>query len=276
MKKRVFGLLLAVLLLAEGGALTARAEDYTGGEGWQVTFTGDQMKSSFQSSELSDAASALQPGDQITFQIALKNEDSGSTDWYMSNEVLASLEDSQRVAQGGAYTYILTYRNAADEETVLYSSENVGGERRVQPSGEGLHEATDSLEQFFYLDTLQTAQDGLITLKICLDGETQGNAYQDTLAKLQMNFAVEKAVVRRRDRDSERDSEESYESRENESDHDEVSQDDEERIYTTRKVRTGDEAPLFVWSLIALCSGLGLSLFVIFAAKKKTGGREDE
>ena len=29
-------------------------------------------------------------------------------------------------------------------------------------------------------------------LRVQLDGETQGNDYQDTLARLQMNFAVEK------------------------------------------------------------------------------------
>ena len=34
-------------------------------------------------------------------------------------------------------------------------------------------------------------QSGVITLGVRLDGETQGNAYQDTLAKLQMQFAVE-------------------------------------------------------------------------------------
>ena len=32
---------------------------------------------------------------------------------------------------------------------------------------------------------------GIITLEVALDGETQGNSYQDTLADLQMNFAVE-------------------------------------------------------------------------------------
>lgn len=273
MKKRVFGLLLAVLLLTEGSVLAVRAEDYAGDEGWQVVFTGDRMESSFQSSELSDAASALQPGDQITFQIALKNEDSQSTDWYMSNEVLSSLEDSQRVAQGGSYTYILTYHNAAGEENVLYSSENVGGERKVYPLEEGLHEATDSLDQFFYLDTLKEQQSGLITLKVCLDGETQGNAYQDTLAKLQMNFAVEKGGVRNGNRDPKKNTQESDES---EPDNAENNQSDEGKIYTNFKVRTGDEASLFTWSLIALCSGLGLAFFVIFLPKKKTGGREDE
>ena len=52
-----------------------------------------------------------------------------------------------------------------------------------------------SLEEFFYLDRLVPGGDGIVTLKVELDGETQGNTYQNTLASLQMNFAVEKAVA---------------------------------------------------------------------------------
>lgn len=32
---------------------------------------------------------------------------------------------------------------------------------------------------------------GTVKLKVALDGQTQGNAYQNTLARLQMNFATE-------------------------------------------------------------------------------------
>jgi hypothetical protein len=73
---------------------------------------------------------------------------------------------------------------------VLFSSDTVGGDT-VDAAGEGLHEATDALADYFYLDTLSSGQSGTVTLKIALDGETQGNDYQDTLADLQMNFAVE-------------------------------------------------------------------------------------
>ena len=41
------------------------------------------------------------------------------------------------------------------------------------------------------LDTLAKGDKGRITLEVELDGETQGNDYQNTLADLQMNFAVE-------------------------------------------------------------------------------------
>ena len=61
----------------------------------------------------------------------------------------------------------------------------------MSAAGEGLKEATSSLKEYFYLDTLSRNQSGVITLEVALDGETQGNDYQDTLADLQMEFAVE-------------------------------------------------------------------------------------
>ena len=54
-----------------------------------------------------------------------------------------------------------------------------------------MKDATGGLENYIYLDTLSSGQSGRITLRVALDGETQGNAYQDTLANLQMQFAVE-------------------------------------------------------------------------------------
>ena len=41
------------------------------------------------------------------------------------------------------------------------------------------------------LETMKTGASGVVTLKVALDGETQGNSYQKTLADLEMSFAVE-------------------------------------------------------------------------------------
>ena len=89
---------------------------------------------------------------------------------------------------------MLSYKDHNGEETLLFSSDTVGGEN-ISAGGEGLHEATGALEDYFYLDTLTTGQVGSISLVVSLDGETQGNDYQDTLADLQMNFAVELNVT---------------------------------------------------------------------------------
>ena len=189
MKKRTWSLALVYSLVA-CTAMTVHAEDYTGSDGWKVEFTGKEMQSNFRSAAMTETISAIQPGDSVAFNISLENPSEYTTDWYMTNEVLSSLEDSQRVAAGGGYTYILTYTDHEGTETVLYDSENVGGEKATD-AGEGLHEATDNLDEFFYLDTLAPGQAGSVDLVVALDGETQGNAYQDTLAELQMNFAVE-------------------------------------------------------------------------------------
>ena len=107
MKKKLCSLFL-ILLLAAGSTLTAHAEDYIGGNGWYVRFVGNKMESNFKSSDIADAISALQPGDSIAISISLENKDTSATDWYMTNKVLQSLEDSQNVAEGSAYTYVLT------------------------------------------------------------------------------------------------------------------------------------------------------------------------
>lgn len=189
-RKKLLGLLLSAAL-ACGLALPVAAEHYTGADDWNVAFTGKGMESNFRSSAFDDAMTALQPGDSVTLTVHLQNATTDAiTDWYMTNEVLRSLEESQDVARSGGYTYELTYTGPGGEKATLFSSEAIGGEKDQQ-AGLGLHEATDSLEDFFYLDQLLAGQSAAVTLEVSLDGETQGNAYQDTLAQLQMNFAAE-------------------------------------------------------------------------------------
>ena len=150
------------------------------------------MESTFKTADLDEVVSGLQPGDNIFIELKLENEHKETTDWYMTNKVLYSLEDrsANSATGGGAYTYRLTYTDKNGTETVLFDSETVGGEN-AGAAGEGLHEATNALQDYFYLDTLGSGQKGTVTLEVALDGETQGNDYQDTLADLQMNFAVE-------------------------------------------------------------------------------------
>lgn len=257
MKKKLCSLFLILLLMA-GSVLTVHAEDYIGGKGWYVRFTGDKMESNFKSSDIADAISSIQPGDSISISISLENNDTSATDWYMTNEVLQSLEDSQRVAEGSAYTYILTYKNSKGQEETLYSSENVGGET-VTRAGEGLHEATDSLKDYFFLDNLESRARASVSLRVALDGETNGNAYQNTIAKLQMNFAVEKL---RRSSNSTTSSN--------------ASRRETSEIYRVgNDVRTGDQMKILMWSLLALLSGIAFMGLAI-ASRKRRGGEDHE
>ena len=196
MKKKLITLMLTALMTLVI-AMPVMAEHYFGGEGWAVLFTSQKkMESNFTSSSMTDTLTNLQPGDDATFTVTVNNQYPGLTHWYMSNKVIQSLEDASKNSQtaGGAYTYRLTYRSASGATKVLFSSDDVGGEmtdEEIQNAGEGLHEATNALEDYFFLDDLNQSGAGVITLFVGLDGETQNNNYQDTLASLQLNFAVE-------------------------------------------------------------------------------------
>lgn len=250
MKKRYGCIALAVLLLA-GSVLTVHAEDYVGQDGWKAEFTGDKLESNFTSGAFAREVATLQPGDSIEIHVAVKNSSKRDADFYVSNEVLKSLEDSS-LAKGGAYTYVLTWKGNGDP-TTLYSSENVGGRRS---SGEGLREATDNMDQFFLLDRLSRGGEGLITLRVALNGETQGNDYQNTLARLQLNFAVEgvdegesRRVVRRGERNV---------------------------VYSPGAVQTSDPSRVLFWSAAMLISGLGFLILAVLYQKKSRGGDECE
>jgi len=243
MKKKLTAMLL-VLLLTAALILPAYAETFTGASDWNVRFTADKaMDSNFKSTDLEDYVAGLQPGDDITFRVALKNEYSETVDWYITNEVLYSLEDrsNNSATAGGAYEYGLSYYDTAGKEHILYSSDAVGGDT-VDKAGEGLHEATDSLSDFFYLDTIKPGGTGYVVLSVALDGETQGNDYQDTLADLQLNFAVELNKA-------------SY------------------RYYGPK---TGDTSNITLWLIAAAVSGVVLLVLAIVILKRSRRREDDD
>lgn len=255
MRKRILCLLMMLVLLM-GPTLTVNAEHYYGADNWAVYFDGDKMISNFTDAEMSETVREIQPGDDVLFQVHLKNQHTGGTDWYMTNEVISTLEESVNVAEGGAYSYLLKYTDADGKEIVLYDSEVVGGEEDTALEGEGLHQATNALEEYYYLDRLNAGETGLVTLFVALEGETQGNDYQDTLAQLKMNFAVELVKTPTGNITG----------------------------TTTAKnpatviptiVKTGDESPILLFSGLALASGLVL-LFVALGMMKKRGGEKGD
>ena len=188
-----FALLLMVLVLCFNTKVFA--DELSGSDNWLCEFTSEkQMVSNFNTGSFVDVLENMQPGDTAYFKVNIKNSYSVATDWYMTNEIIETLEDASEVASEGGYTYLLVYhypenRNQTKKVRVLYNNYDVG--MTTQEDLYGLYEATDSLQDYFYLDTLYSGETGYITLEVSLDGETQGNDYQDTLAKLQMNFAIE-------------------------------------------------------------------------------------
>ena len=193
MKKKILCLAMMAMMVV-GTGVTANAEDFKGSQNWLADFKGDKIESNFTSAAIADEILQILPGDTITLEVSIQNSYEDETDWYMTNEVLKTLEESKDVAEGGAYTYVLSYKGADGAVTELYNSDTVGGEGEVTADLEGLHQATDSLEDYFFLERLDKGEKGTVSLFVELDGETQGNDYQSTLARLQMNFAVEKVA----------------------------------------------------------------------------------
>ena len=264
MKKRNSAALLCVgaLLLGAGGRV--QAEDYQGEDGWSVRFLGNGLESNFKTSDINDAIYNLQPGDSIAITVALENGGGKSTDWWMTNKVLRSLEDTQEAASGGGYTYTLIYENPEGTEQILYTSDTVGGEKE-DGEGAGLKEATDSLEEYFFLDALNTGERGYIYLTVALDGETQGNAYQDTLADLQMNFAVEETAGPRLVPVEEDDPDPG----ENPD-----SPDSPGGTGTRRPPKTSDDADIFPYVALSLVSGTGLLILALYSMRQ--AGKEEK
>lgn len=188
---------------------------------WTVTFTSDKkMSEEFSKQEYIDQIPYMQPGDRAQFTIQLKNAYPANTTWSMRNEVIKSMEEnSPHGANRGAYDYKLTYTGPDNKLYVIYDStasldsqdedkkaNPIGGEtlpdegqgtgangELVNNGGVGLKAATDELDtnQYFVLGDIAQGATGTINLEVSLDGETQGNSYQDTIADLKMQFGVE-------------------------------------------------------------------------------------
>lgn len=272
MKRRCVGLALTACLFA-GSTLTVCAEDYTVGSGFTTWFADGKMSSNFEASEITDAILDLQPGDSVTIGLTLQNQEKKNTDWYMTNQVLQSLEDSQSAASGGAYTYDLTYTDSTGAVTTLYSSGNVGGEKE-SALGEGLHEATAALGEYIYLDRLEEGASGKVALKVALDGETQGNGYQNTLAKLQMAFAVE-PISTGNGGSGGGNGGGGGSSGGSGGGTPGVPDGPASVAYSLGAVQTGDTSPLVLWSAFALIAGLALLIWAVVCFRREEGEQED-
>lgn len=113
------------------------------------------------------------------------------------------------------------------------------------------------LEEHFYLDRLNNGETGFVNLTVKLDGETQGNDYQQTLAQLQMDFAVEEV---------------------SEITHKEVEKIErpktivQQKVVTT-SVKTGDASQIALFSGIALICGIVL---IVVTSKQLKGRKKGE
>ena len=193
MKKKVLALFLMALLMFTLTA-TAFAETIPGGSGWYVEFNNKQkMESNFSSGAIADVLRNVQPGDNTTITVAVKNTSGKTVDWYMLNNIIQTLEESHGAKNGG-YTYRLSYTTSSGSARELYNSNKVGGGGQAgytNPTDEGLKEIDDALKDYMFLERMDSGKSGTVTLYVALDGESQDNSYQNAEADLQLRFAVE-------------------------------------------------------------------------------------
>ena len=215
LKKNILCLVMAAVMTF-GTATTAKAEEITSSKDWTVDFKNDKLNSNFTSKEIAEEVYGMLPGDTMKIGVKINK---------------------------------LSYKDVSGKETVLYDSDTVGGEDK-KSGEEGLHQATNSMEDYFYLDRLDKNETGTVELEVGLEGETQGNAYQNTLAKLQLNFAVEKVVKKTM-----------------------TGKSSTIRKTAVTSPKTGDTMHALLFSAIALVSGIVVLIIAVLAVKRR---REDE
>ena len=275
-KKGLCGVFAAALVLASFGSTARASEDvYEGKKDWYVHLTQDgvletnfKKNSKDQMSDFGGVLSELEPGDTALFTVNLENKNAQAADFYMENDIVRSMEDydNNRTTNGGAYSYRLVYYDDENPNgRVLYDSSTVGGENSPSENLTGLNEATQNLEDFFYLGTLGSGKNGKITLQVGIDGEAQNNAYQNTMAQLRMRFAVE--------------FNETYDSKVEEgSDASPNKKKDVTPNTSTNKkgvVKTGDDVNMVPYFIAAFVSGLLLLIVCIFRFRDEKKRRGD-
>ena len=184
--------MLSALISAE--CAFAESNTYNG----TAYFNGKNVVSTFKTGEIADAITELQPGDDVTFRVKYTNKHKEETDWYLENEVLQTLEKAdaaRKVPEGtgtpenGGYTYELIHKDKNGTTQVLFSNSKVGGEAKPADM-EGLEQATNALDDWFYLQSLDYKESGELTLSIKFDGETEVNDYMDTNGGVMLRFGV--------------------------------------------------------------------------------------
>lgn len=222
--------LTLLMVLSMSFTVSAESSEYE----WESHFNGKTIESNFDSNEVADAVSNLQPGDDVTFEVSYVNDYNGETDWYLENKVVKTLEATTGTnAIGGGYTYELTHTDSNGATDVLFSNERVGGE--ATPNNmEGLEQATNALDEWFYLETLEHNESGKVTLKVAFEGETQANDYMDTDGELDLRFAVE--------------------------------------LPDKKVIKTGDATMLNLWTAVCLLSAVLFLILAVFSRRKDRKG----
>lgn len=200
---KLISVLALVIAMIAGSALSVCAEsyDYTN-EDYHCYFQSNQeMETNFDADAIAKRVEDLQPGDDVTFEVTYQNNSNETTDWYMENTIEKTLESTRERrlavsgvgdAENGGYNYELIHYDKNGKEEILFNNTQTtfGGESVVN-GRKGLSQASNALEEWFYIQTLEKGESGSVVLKVAFEGETEVNDYMDTDGGLNVRFAVE-------------------------------------------------------------------------------------
>ena len=183
MKKKILNIALALAVAIAGfTSFNMEANAETEKVEWTVTYNGKSFDSTY-SADKAKLTNAM-PGDTIEFIVDYVNGTSENADFYMSADIIKSLEEGAD-ATGGAYSYKIISSESAEP---IFDSETVGGDATDVI---GLDQVDSGEGAYFALGTLAAGDSGKVTISIALDGNSQNNAYMATLAQLEIKFGAE-------------------------------------------------------------------------------------
>lgn len=185
MKKKsgILGMLLALFLGLGTVSLAADAEP-------TVTFDGKQIvHSNYDVTDFGDAFDNMLPSETRTQEILLKNADQRAIDFYMSAQVLKSL---QEIGADNAFYHVSLDLVQNGISTRIYGDGQelvtVGGSNN---GARGLKELDDSLDTYYLLAVMKAGETAKLQLTVELDGESGDNVYMARDGKIQFDFRVQ-------------------------------------------------------------------------------------
>ena len=245
---RIIPVLAMMIVMIAGSAISVCAEsyDYTDADYHCYFNQNHKMETNFTAKDFGRVVMNMQPGDDVTFKVAYKNNAKEKTEWYLENTVEQTLEKTKAAKkvkgtgspENGGYVYELTNYDKNGNKQVLFNNYEkvIGGSDKPMTNREGLEEATNALEEWFHIQTLESGQSGYLILKIAFEGETEVNDYMDTDGIVNMRFAVELEP--------------------------------EEDNSPRPSVNTGDYTQITMWVAILMASSVLLLILAIISVKK--------
>ena len=193
-RTKIITLLLTLTMVLAMSQMVFAAPDYKA-NGSTYTFNGSDIVLT-KGQSISEAVSQLEPGDTVRITLTYENDTEDTTEWYMENSVINTLEEE--AGMDGGYSYVLSNVGPGNKETVIFDTKEgaVGGAE--DKGGRGLEQATNATkgelnsQDYFFIQELKPRQSGKTVLTVGLDGESLANVYETRDARIQIAYAVEK------------------------------------------------------------------------------------